>query len=371
MAKDQFLYTKVYLELKEKIETGQIAPGSKLPSEEELRQEYRVSVITIKHAMQMLTKEKLVRRVPGKGTFVMEMEQKKEEQEAAAQVKPVALAKQEEKLIGVILEHAMPSFGIDLMFELDKAAEKMGYRMVLRFTYGDRERETREIDFLMSMGIEGLIILPCHGFYYNMALLKLVVEGVPVVVLDKKMEGIQVPSIRTDNTDAIFRLVDYLKEQGKTRIGMITVDETGTVTLVERRKAFRKRISQLHLPVMEDCVLPQMDYVMLKHVPYEDHVIRIADYLNRFGRQLDGVVCMDYVNLLAFLEAVKRVGNVASHILPCSMDEVYIVPGGPKYAHIKQNEAMMADKALELLRDQIEGKKVLQEEIKIPGIFQG
>lgn len=369
MAKDQFLYTKIYSDLKEKIENGQIPVRGKLPSDEELKQEYQVSVITIKRAMQMLTDEKLVRRIPGKGTFVIEKEQQMV-QEHVEYTEMKSPLRKEGNLIGVILEHAMPSFGIDLMYELDNAAEKMGYRMILRFSHGNREREIEEIEFLMSLGVKGLIILPCHGFYYNVALLKLVIEGVPVVVLDKKMEGIQVPSIRTDNTDAVFRLVDYLKTQGKNRIGMLTVDAESAISLVERKRAFRKRIEQLHLSVMEECVLPQVSYEMLKHVPFEDYVIRIEDYLKRYGKQLDGAVCMDYGILMAYVEAARRAGDAASHILVCSIDAVYVVPGGPKYVHIKQNEVAIADKAMELLQEQIEGKRITEEEIKIPGIFQ-
>lgn len=223
----------------------------------------------------------------------------------------------------------------------------------------------------MSMGIEGLIIFPCHGSYYNMSILKLVIEGFPVVVLDKKMEGIKVPSIRTDNTDAVYRLVDYLKEQGKTRIGIITVDDMGTVTLLERRMAFRERIDQLRLPVMEECILPEISYVLIRRKPVEDYVIQIEEYLRKCGRNLDGVVCMEYGTLLAFLEAVRRLGEEKfSHILPCSVDDVYLVPGGYQYAHVKQDEVTMAKKAIQLLSAQIAGDKTEQGEIKIPGIFR-
>ena len=370
MPKGEFLYKNVYSGLKEKIENGQFAAGSRLPSEEELCDTYQVSVITVKRAMQMLAKEELVRRVPGKGTFVTEIKQVIPVSEAARN-EAVSEQRNDKKLIGVILEYAMPSFGMDLMYELDKAALAAGYRICVRFSYADRERETQEIEFLMSLGIDGLIILPCHGFYYNMAILKLVIEGFPVVVLDKKMEGIQVPSIRTDNADAVFRLVDYLKEQGRSRIGIITVKETGTISLIERRKAFRKKIEQLRLPVMEECILPEVSYTVVKRKPIEDYVVQIGEYLKHCGRNLDGVVCMEYGVLLAFLEAVSRAGeDKFSHILPCSVDEVYLVPGGAKYPHIKQNEASMAKTAVELLTEQIAGKSVEQDEVKIPGIFR-
>ena len=223
----------------------------------------------------------------------------------------------------------------------------------------------------MSMGINGLIILPCHGSYYNMAILKLVIEGFPVVVLDKKMEGIKVPSIRTDNTDAVYRLVDCLKEQGRTRIGMITVEDKGTVTLMERRKAFGERIEQLRLPDMEACILPEVSYILVKRKPIEDYVVEIEGYLRKCGRNLDGVICMEYGLLLAFLEAVRRIGKERyTHILPCSVDDVYLVPGGSRYTHVKQDEASMARKAVEILTAQITGEKIEQDEIKIPGIFR-
>lgn len=368
MVKKDFLYKKVYLDLKAKMEEGFFSPGAKLPGEGELSEEYQVSIITVKRALQILAEEGMIRRVPGKGSFIKEksdVEMVAQEKEKIEKVYP-----KQQKLIGVILEYAMPSFGMELMFELDKAALAAGYKVCVRFSYGDRERETEEIDFLMSMGIAGLVILPCHGSYYNMAILKLVMDGFSVVVLDKKMEGIQVPSIRTDNTDAVYRLVDYLKAMGKTRIGIITVDDMGTVTLLERRMAFRERINQLRLPVMEECILPEISYTLIKRKPVEDYVVQIESYLKKSGRNLDGVVCMEYGTLLAFLEAVRRTGDEGfSQILPCSVDDVYLVPGGSCYAHVKQDEVSMAKKAIEILMMQIDGEEIQKAEVKIPGIF--
>lgn len=373
MAKEKFLYMKVYTDLKQKIEEGKFLPGEKFPGEEELKEKYQVSVITIKHAIQMLVEEGYVNRIPGKGSFVTEKEErgkaggfgKKKEEVSERQ------SHAQEKLIGVILEYAMESYGLQLMYELDRALRDAGYKMILRFTYTDREKEMEEIEFLTSLGISGLIILPCHGFYYNTALLKLVIEGFPMVVLDKKMEGISVPSIRTDNKDGVYRLVEYLKNQGKSRIGIITVSETGAVTLKERRKAFAQCIEEFRLPVMKECILPEASYGIIKNKPDENYVMAIMEYLKKYGQSLDGVVCMEYGLLLAFLEAAKRLGKESfGNILPCCFDKVYLAPGGVHYAHIKQNETSMANKAVEVLEAQIRGEKIENNEIKIPGIFR-
>lgn len=373
MQDGKFLYRKVYSDLKGKIENHELLPNEKLPKEKELCGKYQVSMITVKRALELLAEEKLIRRVPGRGTFVTEGSGREEEtEESCREQKRLAQGKSGFGLIGVILEYAMPSFGLDLIFELDRAAAKAGYHTCIRFSYSDREREIQEIEFLMSLGIEGLVILPCHGSYYNTALLKLVIEKFPVVVLDKKLEGIQVSSIRTDNRDAMEQLIRYLAGKGKNRIGIITVDEKGTVSLAERREAFHDTVAKLRLPVMEECILPDNAYRLIKHKPIEEYVRQIMDYLKRKGKQLDGVVCTEYGDLLAFLEAAYRMRQQESisGIEACTMDQVYLVPGGIKCAHVKQDEAAMADKAIEILKRQMETGEEVAEDIRIPGIFR-
>lgn len=64
------LYYQVAEDLKAKISQGVWAPGSQLPNERELCGLYRVSQITVRHALQMLAEEGLVVRTQGSGTFV-------------------------------------------------------------------------------------------------------------------------------------------------------------------------------------------------------------------------------------------------------------------------------------------------------------
>jgi GntR family transcriptional regulator len=65
------LYHQVYLVLRENIRNGVYGAGS-IPTESELCTSFGVSRITIKRAMQELTKEGLVVRQRGRGTFVLE-----------------------------------------------------------------------------------------------------------------------------------------------------------------------------------------------------------------------------------------------------------------------------------------------------------
>ena len=61
-------YHRLFLLLKDAIERGQIAPGTKLPSELALADKHNVSRITVRHAMAALVQEGLVTRRAGIGT---------------------------------------------------------------------------------------------------------------------------------------------------------------------------------------------------------------------------------------------------------------------------------------------------------------
>jgi DNA-binding GntR family transcriptional regulator len=64
------LWAQVAGDLRSDIRSGSLAPGARLPSENELAGQYGVSRVTIRHAIKTLSEEGLVEAVHGRGTFV-------------------------------------------------------------------------------------------------------------------------------------------------------------------------------------------------------------------------------------------------------------------------------------------------------------
>jgi GntR family transcriptional regulator len=71
----QPMYRRIADDLRHKIESGELAPGSMLRSEVELREGYGVDGIvsrnTIRDAVKLLVAHGLVETRPGQGTFVV------------------------------------------------------------------------------------------------------------------------------------------------------------------------------------------------------------------------------------------------------------------------------------------------------------
>ncbi|UOQ91945.1 GntR family transcriptional regulator [Halobacillus shinanisalinarum] len=64
------LYHQLKDIIKEKIESGEWAPGEKIPSENEMRNDFEISRNTAKKAIEDLVQEGLLDRKQGRGTFV-------------------------------------------------------------------------------------------------------------------------------------------------------------------------------------------------------------------------------------------------------------------------------------------------------------
>ena len=72
-------YMYIKLALVNRIKTGELSVGAKLPSEKELCDAYACSRLTVRKALDVLRSEGYIRKVQGLGTFVSERNPNKQD----------------------------------------------------------------------------------------------------------------------------------------------------------------------------------------------------------------------------------------------------------------------------------------------------
>ena len=361
--KKVFLYMDVYERIRSDILSGVLKPEEKLISEDDIALKYHVSRITVKKALELLKEDGFIDRVQGRGTFVRAAQPGQAGREGSA------LAP--ENLVGVVLEHVTSPFGLGMLYQMDQLLNQAGYTLLIRFSYGDIEKETQEINTLLSMGIRALITMPCHNSYYSMTILKLILEKFPVILVDKHMYGLPVPSVCTDGTGAIFRLTEHLKERGCKNAALITMDPSSTTSLGDRVNGFYKGIKALDLGCAGECILPTRKENLLSSAQDAEFLSTIENFLESFDVLPDALVMTEFHLAQLLFEACARRGlAVGRDFKACCIDEDDQASGGYLFTHMRQDENAIAARVVEILLRLISGEEVSPDPVRVDAIFR-
>ena len=127
--------------------------------------------------------------------------------------------------IGVVVpDVAIPFFSAVLRGIAD-TARAAGFEVLVSNTDNDSDIEARALELLAEQRVDGIAIAPV--FQENpAAILRLADEGTPIVLLDRRMPGLEhLPLVSLDHANATERAVQSLIELGHRRIALVTEAE--------------------------------------------------------------------------------------------------------------------------------------------------
>ncbi|WP_042223065.1 GntR family transcriptional regulator [Oceanobacillus manasiensis] len=225
------LYKKIYQSLKEDILNNVYKDGDLIPSEKELAELFKVSRITIKHSLEMLANDRLITRHRGRGSFVS--------RSIGDQASSIQTSEPSQKkvLIAVIMPQFDSSFGIDLIKGIEQACDQKTFLLIHK-TQGYPENEEIAIQQLIQIGVQGFIIVPSRAKNFSNALLKLVIDKFPFVLVDRKLKGIDTYSVTTNNVVAAKEATELLFNKGYHNIGLLFPPPLNSTAIEERVEGF-------------------------------------------------------------------------------------------------------------------------------------
>lgn len=213
-------------------------PGDRIPTEKELMDQFQVSKITVANALTGLANEKLIARVPGKGSFVAE-----EADSASVTSTQAATMKGREGIlssgmVGIIMPSIHDYFAIRLVEGIEQALREEGYRSMIMFTHGKLDKEKDVIKEMKALGAEGLLIFPVDEENYNEEILGMKLSGFPFVLMDRYLPGVETHYIAADGRRGTRLAVEHLWELGHRDIAICSDSPLQTVTVQERIEGY-------------------------------------------------------------------------------------------------------------------------------------
>lgn len=355
------LYKKIYQSILKDIQSGHLKEGDRIPTEAELAKQFQVSRITSKKALEILAHANLIERHRGKGSFVSSSLPDFNIVEIATnssldQLLPI---NDNWKLIGVILPNFSESNGSKILRAIEKQCSEQHVRMILKLTNDNREEEEFSIKSLVKMGVDGLIVYPIHGEHYNSELLRLVLDGFPLVLLDRHLKGIAACSVCTNNKKAAQELTELLLDRQHRHIAFLSIPPENASTIEERIQGYTAALLQRGIGNEQQYFHTNLSYPLPNH-HNENYILKdqfiLHDFITRNPHITAFVVC-EYLLALNLQKVIQEMDTSRKFEIVC-FDSVDNPFSSPSFSFVRQGETEMGRKAVELLQKQWNDEEV-------------
>ena len=169
---------------------------------------------------------------------------------------PNALARglrfKQTKTIALILTDITNPFFTTLARGVEDAASEQGFSVIFCNTDEDESEEGEYLNMLLQKQVDGILLVPARCSSESISMLQS--RSIPVVVLDRRVPGIQVDTVLGDSEEGAYQLVRHLLGLGHRRIAMIS-GPSSVSTATDRVDGYRRAMAEAGLEVDESMVL--------------------------------------------------------------------------------------------------------------------
>ncbi|WP_189636119.1 GntR family transcriptional regulator [Paenibacillus ihbetae] len=347
------LYQRVQEYIRDLISSQVLKVGDRIPTEKELMERFGVSKITVVNALAGLVNEKIITRVPGKGTFVSEPESEMSAASPINAVKSIHKAGGEmgTRLIGLILPSIYDYFTIRLIQGIQQALNEKEYRCVIYLSEGDIDKEKEAIKTCSNIGVEGLLIFPVDEELFNEEILSMKFAGFPFVLIDRYLPGVETHYIASDGRLGANMAVNYLWELGHREIAICSDSPIQTVTVQERIDGYMNAFKEKGALINPAHIVTGFELGSLEQA--ETHPL----YRYIKNRMATAYITLNGSLAVKIYQIARQVGlKVPEDISIISFDDpTSIIEGYSTFTHVKQFERDMGYRAAYTLLEVING----------------
>jgi GntR family transcriptional regulator of arabinose operon len=201
--------------IKSEINKGNYTNGDKIPSENELMEQFGYSRQTVRLAISNLENEGYLDRVKGSGTYV--------------NVKSAYRDSQTHN-IGVIMRHLDYYIYPEIIRGIENTLMQHGYTMTLGITHNKSDTEAHILNSMMEKKLDGIIAEPCRTTMPMpiKSMYERIASQLPLLFIGGGYPDLDIPVVAMDYKEAAKAATEYLIKMGHKNIGGIfRSDEIG------------------------------------------------------------------------------------------------------------------------------------------------
>jgi len=281
-------WSSIASSIKLAIRRGELLPGARIASEIEMASQWNVSTMTVHRALSELQREGWVVRRRKAGTII-----------ADRSAQPLTK-------IGLVFTGLSDVPQRGYLNGIEDTFDK-GYKLIPMSSNSNGPDEAACLEKLAEE-CSAIICYPT-GALDNTPLLKKIAASIPLVFVDRIPEGIAADVVMTDNHGSMLTGLNYLRNEGHTRIAYFMEDQVNVSSVTERYAAYREFISQMH-PDRDPQRWVRCISGLMPRTQYYDKVeAAIAQLMSEpEASRITAVACQQEVVMTTVLNASVRLG---------------------------------------------------------------
>jgi LacI family kdg operon repressor len=264
------------------------------------------------------------------------------------------------RLIGMVVADILNPYSVAVLHGVEAACQKHGYTLMLCNTGNDVLREQQGLAALHSYSAEGLIF-NTQGRNAQ-PIRDLEITGLPVVLLDRSLEGCDFDLVGLDNVKAAREATDHLLERGYDAIAMFIEPPLGVSARQQRVEGFRQSLA-IHPAALGETIEVHLDQ--------PGHLANLLqDFLKRHpaGRRIGLLAANGMVGLQLALALQSMRLRFPQDVGFLTFDEMaWSALVEPGISTLEQPTYELGFAALECLLRRINGETSTRTEILLPG----
>jgi len=150
------------------------------------------------------------------------------------------------RTVGVLISDITTFFWTTMVRGIQDRAAKEGFSVILCNSDEESKSEKAYLANLVERSVDGLVICPTIGNHSYLR--RLARSRLPLVLVDRSIRGLEVPSVRVDNRQGAYEAVRHLIGLGHQRIGIIKGID-GVETSDERFAGYARALEESRIPV--------------------------------------------------------------------------------------------------------------------------
>ena len=257
------------------------------------------------------------------------------------------------RTIGVVIPELNNTLCAEIITGMEDVLRSHGYATIVCDCRTDRKLEQEAVEFLIRRRVDGIINMPVDE--EGKHLRKFQKTGKPIVLIDRRIQGISCDSVLVDNRKAAEDAVQCFIKNGHRNIGIIGGPE-GIFTAQERLSGYSKALKEAGIPI-RDSLIFHGDYTIQGGV-------RGLEELVRSNPDMTAVFVTNYEMTMGAMIGVNELGiKIPEQLSMIGFDNLQFARAcNPKLTIVSQPTDGIAREVARIMLEHLENGKQENEE---------